>query len=117
MEQSYFGILPAFVSSCMNGRLKNSIVIAMGCHSLEYKELAELFVERGADVYIGWNGSVTAIHTDTATAYLLQQLVTQEQTIEHAIHNTMIGVGPDPECNSVLSYYPNKAGEHTVKTR
>jgi hypothetical protein len=77
--------------------------------------MAEAFVEKGAKVYMGWNGSVSAGRTDTATAFLLQHLIQENQTIEQAMDNTMKKVGPDPTSESVLDYYPLKVGEQTIE--
>jgi hypothetical protein len=57
--------------------------------------MAEAFTLKGAKVYIGWKGSVSATHTDTATISLLQHLITEKQTIKQAVENTMKEVGTD----------------------
>jgi len=108
-EQKYFGVTPSFVKDSMNGRFKNTIIIMMGCDGLKYTSMAEAFIGRGAKVYIGWNGPVDAAHTDQATTHLLQNLVTEKQTIKQALAETMNEVGPDPTHKSILSFYPAKA--------
>jgi len=101
----YFGIREKFVRLSMNGRFNNAIIIMMGCEGLIYTNMAEAFIEKGAKVYISWNGSVSASHTDQATIQLLTYL-TQNQTIREAVENTLNEVGPDPADNSTLDYYP-----------
>jgi hypothetical protein len=101
----YFGILPKFVTSS-NGEFHNSTIIMMGCEGLNNTSMAEVFVEKGAKAYIGWNGMVSASHTDQATTQLLQHLITQKQTIKQAVTETMKEVGPDTADNSTLLYYP-----------
>lgn len=111
----YFGINPPFVTSSMNGKFANTIIVMMGCEGLSNTKMAEAFVKKGAQAYISWNSSISASHTDQATICLLQHLITEEQTINQAIDNTMKEVGPDPSYKSVLLYYPSKVGEQTIE--
>jgi hypothetical protein len=111
----YFGIVPKFVTSSMKGTLQNTIIIMMGCEGLNNTKMAEAFIQKGAKAYIGWKGAVSASHTDTATTRLLQHLITEKQTINQAIDNTMKEVGPDPSYKSVLLYHPSKVGEQTIE--
>jgi len=104
---AYFGILPKFVQHSMKQAFNNTVVIMMGCDGLKYENMAKAFVEKSAKAYIGWNGSVSASHTDQATTRLLQHLITEKQTIKQAVENTNNEVGPDPVDESVLLYYPN----------
>jgi len=112
---TYFSILPKFVSRSMNGRFQNTTVIMMGCYGLTYPNMAQALVEKGAKIYISWDEGVVASHTDTATTHLLQHLITEKQTIEEAVAETMKEVGPDPEYNSLLTYYPLEVGEQTIE--
>ncbi len=112
---SYFGISPEFVRHSMNGRFENTIIIMMGCNGLTYADMAKAFMEKGAKVYISWNQPVSASHTDTATTQLLKHLLTEKQTIEQAVTETMKEVGPDPTYKSLLIYYPLDAGDQTTK--
>jgi len=111
----YFGIVPKFVTSSMKGTFQNTIIIMMGCEGLNNTKMAEAFIQKGAKAYIGWKGAVSASHTDTATTRLLQHLITDKQTTNQAIDNTMKEVGPDPTHNSILSYYPIVAGDQTIE--
>jgi hypothetical protein len=111
---AYFGISPLFVRQSMNGKFQNTIITMMGCNGLKYTGMAEAFIEKGAKAYISWNSSISASHTDQATIRLLQHLITEKQTINQTIENTMKEVGPDPSYKSVLLYYPSKVGEQTI---
>jgi len=111
---TYFAISPGFVQHGIGGRFRDTVIIAMGCNGLTYTDMAEAFRMKGAKAYISWNGSVSASHTDQATTLLLQHLVTTNETIEWAVDNTMKETGPDPTCNSQLSYYPSEAGGQYV---
>jgi len=110
----YFGIPSSFVKSCMNGRFSETIVIAMGCDTLKFSDMAKAFIKKGAKAYIGWNGPVSASHTDQATVKFLKHLTIEKQTIEQAMTETMKEVGPDPESGSTLQYYPNSMDNYTI---
>ena len=105
----YFGVSPKFVRHGMKGNFANTIIIMMGCDGLNTNtvKMAEAFVEKGASVYISWNLHVTAPHTDQATIRLLQHLVAENQTIRKSVEDTNKEAGPDPQYNSLLSYYPH----------
>ena len=106
----YFGITPKFVTDSMEGRFNDTIIIAMGCEGLRHDTMARAFVEKGAKAYISWNGSVSISHTDNATVSLLRHLITENQTVEEAVRQTMNEVGPDPADKSILLFYPDRAG-------
>ena len=111
----YYGINPLFVTQSMKGKFQNTIIIMMGCQGLSNTEMAEAFIQKGARVYVSWNGSVSAYHTDTATTHLLQYLISQKQPLNQAINNTMKEVKPDPTYKSLLIYYPLEAGDYTIQ--
>ncbi|MGA3191943.1 MAG: hypothetical protein ABSD73_05445 [Candidatus Bathyarchaeia archaeon] len=110
VAQLYFGITPTFVENSTEGKFNDTTIIAMGCDGLNKTSMAEAFIEKGAKAYISWNGFVSADHTDEATECLLRHLVTENQTVEEAVKETMNEVGPDPTDKSVLMFYPDNAG-------
>ena len=110
-EPVYFGITPKFVSDSMDGRFNDTVIIAMGCEGLRHDTMAEAFIQKGAKAFISWNGSVSIDHTDEATVSLLRRLITEHLTVEEAVAHTMSEVGPDPADNSVLLFYPERAGD------
>ena len=105
-EILYFGILPSFVKHSMKGTFNNTVIIMMGCDGLMYEPMAEAFVQKGARVYISWDGPVSASHTDQATTRLLEHLITERKTIKQAVTETREEVGPDPVDESILLYHP-----------
>jgi hypothetical protein len=114
-EELYFAITPSFVKYCQNGKFQNSLIVLMGCNGLTHTDMAEALIERGAKAYISWKTSVSATLTDTCTTQLLEHLITQKQTIEQAVENTMKEVGSDLAPESVLNYYPLKVGKQTIE--
>jgi len=109
-ETTYFGITPKFVKDSMEGRFNDTVIIAMGCEGLKQTTMAQAFVEKGAKAYISWNGTVSASYTDEATVSLLRHLITDKQTVDEAVKQTMNEVGPDPTDKSILTFYPTSAG-------
>lgn len=89
-------------------------VIMMGCDGLKKDDLAKAYVEKGADFYVSWNGSVSPQHTDVAVNELLHSLVSENQTVGNAVSSTMDRVGLDPNYGSTLAFYPSEAAEHLV---
>ena len=110
-----FGIPPRFIRESMEGNFDDSVVIMMGCSGLFLRDLAEAFVDKGASVYVGWNGSVELYYIDEATPHLVRQLCSGNLTIEEAVDSTMDVTGPDPEHGSGLEYYPSDGGDKTLK--
>ena len=104
----YFSIVPDFIELSMAGRFDDTTIIMMGCDGLTTDRTAEAFVQKGAEVVIGWNGDVSAVHTDRATERLLQHLLVEEYTAREAVARTMAEVGPDPDYDTVLLTYPPK---------
>jgi len=101
----------------MEGKFNNTVIIMMGCEGLSNTIMAEAFIEKDAKAYTGWDGPVSADHTDEATIFLLQQLITQKRTISEAMEEVMKEIGHDPEFNSNdLLYYPIDAGDYTILT-
>jgi len=109
----YFSIHPEFVTSSMKGKFQNTTIVMMGCEGLSNTvekdaiAMAEALIKKGAKVYIGWSGDVSATHTDQATIRLLDHLITEKQTIKQAVTETMKEVGSDPIDGSILRYYPD----------
>ena len=112
----YFAIGPNFIRQTSYTRLGNSIIIAMGCDSLKYTDTAQAFIQKGAKVYIGWNGLVSASHTDKATTQLLRHLIIEKQTIGQAVENTVKEIGADPTYKSILEYYPHSSSQQTIES-
>jgi hypothetical protein len=111
----FFGISPDFVKNCMKQRFNETTIIMMGCDGLKGTQMAKAFIDKGARIYIAWNSSISADHTDTATEHLLQHLVLEKQTFTQAVDTTMSEVGPDEALESHLAYYPVDAGKRKIE--
>jgi hypothetical protein len=71
----YFALTPKFVRQDMVGRFPESMIIVMGCSALEgTQDIASAFLDRGANFFVGWDSSVSIIHTDVSTVALVRML-------------------------------------------
>jgi len=77
---------PEFIEN-IEGSFPRSIVIAMGCWSLKLDadQMAQAFIDKGAEAYIGWTSVILPKDTDRETINLLKLLVTQNTSIAQAI--------------------------------
>jgi len=112
-DPKYLVITDKFVRFNMKGSFDGAVVIMMGCTGVK-KCAASAFVQKGVRAYIGWNGSVSACHTDRATMQLLRQLLEKGHSVNAAVMETMKTVGPDPTYKSSLLYWPIKAGNYSL---
>ena len=110
-----FGIPPKFIRESMEGKFDDAVVIMMGCSGLFLRDVAEAFVDKGASVYVAWNGSVELYYVDEATPYLMRQLCSGNLTIEEAVDSTMDVIGPDPKHLAGLKYYPSGSGDRKLE--
>jgi len=114
-DPRYLVITDKFIRYNMKGSFDNAIVIMMGCMGIK-QCAATAFIERGAQAYIGWDGLVSARHTDMATIQILKQLLQENQSIGMAVKRTMETVGIDRKHKSMLLYWPIKAGNFSIDT-
>lgn len=101
-----FGVTAEFIRNRMEGTLDDSVVLMMGCQGFINAEGAEAFADRGARTFIGWDGLVSAKHTDAASSQLLQYLIEDGIETRDAIDRTMAEFGPDPDFGSQLVARP-----------
>jgi hypothetical protein len=101
-----FGITAEFIRSSMKGKFNGTTILMMGCQGLINGEAADAFADRGARTFVGWDGLVSAQHTDEATRVLLQHLVVDQLSVADATSLTMASLGPDPHFGSRLVARP-----------
>lgn len=98
----YFGVTSDFIRDSMEGEFDNATVLMMGCQGFINSRGADAFADKGARTFIGWDGLVSAKHTDEATELLLHHIVEEGEEPEEAVERTMADVGPDPDFGSRL---------------
>jgi len=102
----YFAVTPDFFRYKANGRFNNSVIVMMGCVGLTFGKMADTLVYLGAKVYVSWDRPVLAEHTDLGTINFLKHFVTEKKTIGLSIFETKEEVGPDPQYDAYLLFYP-----------
>lgn len=113
-EEEYFAIPPWFVDQCMEGEFKDTLIILDSCYGFYSPSMAGALIRRGAAVFIGWEGEVTADHTDRAVLTLLKALCVEGLTVKRAVEEAMLKVGPDPYSDSILLFYPFDRGDYAL---
>jgi hypothetical protein len=100
--RQYFSVTPSYIGSSMCGRLQGAMVLSMGCNT-GGGQLAKAFVEKGARLFVGWDGVVTVSQTD-ATFQALVGLLLRGVSANEAIHTLtqVSGVNPTTGPNLVL---------------
>ena len=109
-ERDVFAVTPKFIAERSATDYHGALIVIMGCYGLFSVDLPKAFVDRGASAVIGWNGLVGSDHTDKVTLSLLRALLTKRQSISESIRVTMNELGPDPDHNSTMRYYPKQTG-------
>lgn len=98
----YIGLRPSYVADRLDGRFDGrTIVILMGCDSLRAPAMAEAFRAAGAGGVVGWNGPVTADHTDAATLALLSRLA-PGAALTDVVAAVNAQIGPDPGSGAAM---------------
>ncbi len=97
----YFALTPKFVRQDMAGSFSESTIIVMGCAALQgTQDIASAFLDKGANFFVGWDSSVSIIHTDTSTVALVQ-LLSIGRSVPAA---TSEASGSDPVYGAKLQY-------------
>jgi hypothetical protein len=101
-----FGIGAEFVAKSMRGKFNQTLIIMMGCSSLDSTDLARAFVMKGSSACIGWNAGVHLKFDEEVVLSLLDRLLCDHLPVDAAVDRTMREKGPDPDSGALLKYYP-----------
>jgi hypothetical protein len=104
--EEFFAVGPEFVRETMKGTFENSVIVAMGCNGTTNFSMADALKDKGASVYIGWNGLVAPEYTDSATEQLLKYLLLENKTVADSVGAIHPGIW-----QSELMYYPSEIGD------
>ena len=99
----YFGLTPLFVSQRLCGTFPRTVILAMGCYTMDSNDLGRAFVSKGASAFVGWKGIVHEGETDIAFSRLIPLLLA-DTSVDVAVHQVMQSMGHYPS-QPVLSYY------------
>lgn len=76
-------------------------VLVMGCDAAQSRELADVFLGKGASLYVSWDGPVSLEYTDLVFTRILWYY-TSGKTMPAAIELASHELGSDPYFNPVL---------------
>ena len=97
----YFAVAAQFISSESHGRFQNSIIVLMGCGDPGDREtFAGAFADRGAGYLIGFDNSVSASYTDSATSTLVSALA-HGNNVQESVN---LASSPDPVYSGQFGY-------------
>lgn len=114
-QPAVYAIGPTFVIDSMQGQFNNTIVIAMGCHSLSYDDMAQAFITKGASIYIGWTDLVNLNYSDEVTMDLIANLCQKGMTVKSAIESAVTEATSVKYGNEQMVFYPQDKGDKTFQ--
>jgi len=98
---TFFAITPSFVKDAMQGNLRGTIVVQMGCSSLQGSHyIATAFISKGASNFVGWDDSVGSGYTDIVTQNFVSSLA-HGSSVGDAVASAG---GPDPAFHGRLNF-------------
>lgn len=109
-----FAVSSEFIRKDSRGNYDNTIIMAVGCETLYFNDMAAAFIEKGASAYIGWSTLVSLEHTDKVILDLLGNLFTDNLTVAQGTDSTMAKLGRDPYFDAFLKHYPAEIGNQTI---
>ena len=110
-----FAVNSEFIRKNSKGNFDNTVIMAIGCETLYFNDMAAAFIEKGASAYIGWSTVVSLEHTDKVILDLLGNLYTENLTVEQGTAMTMDELGRDPYFDAFLKHYPAEIGNQTIE--
>lgn len=100
-EDYYFAVGDEFFRHYLRNQ-QNSIIIVMGCRSFYFTDLANVFKEKGASYYIGWDGQVTLEYTDKSILHLLEIMLDDPSFMNDKIMSEVNKIKPFSDTNAKL---------------
>ena len=78
--------------------------LVMGCDAAQSRELADVFLGKGASLYVSWDGPVSLEYTDLVFSRILRYFL-DGKTMEESVELVSGEMGADPHFQSLLRYY------------
>jgi hypothetical protein len=116
-DNGFFSIPPDFFESLDDWNTNTNLILS-SCYGLwegSPFKMAETLRDKGVRLFIGWDGEVSAHHTDKAVLALLKQLYVEEKTVSESIKFVMDEIGPDKYYGAKLDFYPTESGDMLLK--
>jgi hypothetical protein len=109
-----FAVGSNFVSQSMQGQFDKTVILTMGCYSFIRDDMAEAFIKKGASAYLGWTSLVNLDYTDKTTETLIRYWCQKDETLKKAMDRTVSELGPEPNHDTKMLYYPSTNGDKTL---
>lgn len=98
----YLYVTPQFFLFYGNNSLfPNALIFIDACYSGKNVSLAQVFLNLGAQCFIGWNGPVNVIHGIMMDGKFFHEACKYNKTIEQALR----GIRADPDSGANLTYF------------
>jgi hypothetical protein len=98
----YYAVTPGFFVEAMKGNFNDTVLVTMSCYGAIDDTMANIFLAKGAEAYLGWDEKVTANHMDEITHILLREYIDNEKTLQESVSYVMEEHGSDPFYDSKL---------------
>jgi hypothetical protein len=100
----YLYVTPQFFLLYGNNSLfPDTLIFIDACYSGNNTSLAEVFLNLGAQCFIGWNGPVNVIHGIMMDGKFFHEACKYNKTVEQALR----GIRADPDSGATLTYFGN----------
>jgi len=100
----YLYVTPQFFLLYGNDSLfLDALIFIDACYSGNNTSLAEVFLNLGAQCFIGWNGPVNVIHGIMMDGKFFHEACKYNKTVEQALR----GIRADPDSGATLTYFGN----------
>lgn len=110
-----FAVGPKFITQSMRGKLKNTVILMMGCGPMYIDDMVQAWITKGASVCIGWDERTSVDYCDYATLELVSKLLEQETTVNQAVTGVMTEIGPGKLYNAELQFFPLQSADKNVR--
>ena len=112
-KKEVFAISPQFIKYYAKD-LKGAIVMVFSCFSLYGYSMAKAFIDKGASIYIGWEGPIDPLVNDYALERFSYYFFAKNHTVSEAISKTSLDVLKVYKSRVILSYYPEDVSDLTI---
>lgn len=96
---------PHYITNKLQGRFKNTLIIAMSCFTGNDDAMAMAFFSRGAGAYIGFSGKISPDYADAFTITFLRKLYVEKFPLQEAFTQVREELGPDPYYGGMPTLY------------
>ncbi len=101
----YYAVTPSFLREAAEGEFDGTTIIIMSCFSTIDSTLASVFIEKGADMFVGWDEKVTSEHMDRYILEIFREMEASDISFTEAAEHVVEEIGSDPVYDSRLRIF------------